>query len=225
MKGVRDIYFIRHGQSFANAGLPCNWPDDVPLTEKGQAEAEAAARFFDHLPPDLVITSRFTRTGLTAAPLLARYPDCPQEEWGIEEFTYLEAAPHRGTTHEDRRPYFQAYWERSDPHYVDGDGAESFAGFFDRIYGTREQLHALSPGRTLIFCHGFFLSSLMWGLLFSHQNRVVPDMHQLHEFVRIWRWPNCGILRCRLYEDGHFYLGHMRTEHLSPVSHDSPPEA
>lgn len=64
------IYFIRHGESVANAkGLFAGQRDDSPLTSKGQLQArQAAADFINKgIKVDRIVTSPLLRTKETAA--------------------------------------------------------------------------------------------------------------------------------------------------------------
>jgi len=44
------------------------------------------------------------RSQQTAAPLIARYPDVPVEQWPIQEFTYLSPEHCHNTTFSERKP-------------------------------------------------------------------------------------------------------------------------
>src|SRR2546423_287087 len=123
---TKTVWFIRHAQSEANSELPTNQPSEIRLTPLGKAQAQHLAQCFVE-SPFLIVTSPFSRTKETAEPTCQRFPTVRCEEWPIEEFTYLEPSRYVGTTAVQRRPMVQAYWDRSDPFYVDGRGAESFA--------------------------------------------------------------------------------------------------
>ncbi len=162
------ILLVRHGQSVANAGgAP---PDHTtnPLTELGHAQAKAFAEGFS-CTPTLFLHSPFTRARQTAEPLLQRFPDVPVEEWPIHEFTYLEPARHNGTNEEQQMPDIAKYWERPDPAYVAGPGAESFTQFLDRAREAIQRLIRMAPGGcVVVFTHGFVMQAFRLLLLFPH---------------------------------------------------------
>jgi 2,3-bisphosphoglycerate-dependent phosphoglycerate mutase len=162
------ILLVRHGQSVANAGgAP---PDHTtnPLTELGHAQAKAFAEGFS-CTPTLFLHSPFTRARQTAEPLLQRFPDVPVEEWPIHEFTYLEPARHNGTNEEQQMPYISKYWERPDPAYIAGPGAESFTQFLDRAREAIQRLIRMAPGGcVVVFTHGFVMQAFRLLLLFPH---------------------------------------------------------
>jgi 2,3-bisphosphoglycerate-dependent phosphoglycerate mutase len=160
------ILLVRHGQSVANAGgIP---PDHItnPLTELGHAQAKAFAEGFS-CTPTLFLHSPFLRARQTAEPLLQQFPDVPVEEWPVHEFTYLEAGRHNGTSEEQQMPHILKYWERQDPAYIDGPGAESFTQFLDRARESIQRFARMAPGGcVVIFTHGFTMQAIRLLLLF-----------------------------------------------------------
>jgi len=155
-------WLLRHGQSVANAGLPTDSHEDVALTALGEAQArEAALRVQQQ--PGLIVVSPFLRAQATAQPLRARWPAAPVETWPIQEFSYLAPARCRGTTADGRRPWVRDYWERADPHHCDGEGAESFAGFMQRLADFRARLLSLGDAFVVAVGHGQFFKACVWG--------------------------------------------------------------
>jgi probable phosphoglycerate mutase len=162
------IILVRHGQSVANAGgIP---PDHItnPLTELGHAQAKAFAESFN-CSPTLFLVSPFLRARQTAEPLLERFPDVPVEEWPIHEFTYLEPSRHNGTNEEQQMPHILEYWERGDPSYVAGPGAESFTMFLDRAReAIRRFVRLPAGGCVVVFTHGLLMQAFRLVTLFPH---------------------------------------------------------
>ena len=156
MRGI----FIRHGESTGNAGLPSHDLALIGLTELGRTQAQRVAHAWREAPT-LIVTSPFLRTQQTAAPTIARFPGVPVEVWPIEEFTYLQPARWKDTSRADRMPHLEQYWGRADPHYVDGDGAESFATLLRRADAALTRLAAL-PDDALVyaFSHGQFMQAV-----------------------------------------------------------------
>jgi broad specificity phosphatase PhoE len=74
-------YFIRHGESAANArGVVAGW-SDIPLTQKGLEQAHAVAESIRHdaLTFDLIISSPLSRA-LDTASIVAQANDYPIED-------------------------------------------------------------------------------------------------------------------------------------------------
>ena len=70
-----DLYMIRHGESLANfTGTHAGWAP-VPLTEKGEAQVEAARRHVRNLTFDRLYVSDVRRAQQTADIL---FPDVPR---------------------------------------------------------------------------------------------------------------------------------------------------
>jgi probable phosphoglycerate mutase len=177
------ILLVRHGQSVANAGG--SPPDHTtnPLTELGHAQAKAFAEGFFSCAPTLFLHSPFLRARQTAEPLLQKFPDVPAEEWPIQEFTYLEPARHNGTNEEQQMPHIHKYWERPDPAYVTGPGAESFTQFLDRARGTIERFTRMPPGGcVVVFTHGFMMQAIRLLLLFPNATdaELMPNFRRFH---------------------------------------------
>lgn len=156
----KEIYIVRHGESEGNAGLPSQNHREIPLTEKGKAQAKEVPQ---QLPwePELIVISPFLRARQTARPTLDKYPNTAVEVWPeVREFTYIMPKKCTGTTTAQRRPWVEAYWTQLNPFYIDGEGAESF---FELVYRARETLRRIqnsSKQRILIFSHEQFIKVL-----------------------------------------------------------------
>jgi probable phosphoglycerate mutase len=153
---MAHVWFIRHGESAANAGAATNDPATIPLTVNGVAQAEHVSTLFNH-QPTLIVTSPFLRTRQTANPTIRRFPAAAVEVWQVQEFTYLSPATCANTTAAERRPRVAAYWERCDPDYVDGPGAESFSQLVARSSETIKKIRSTSMEFAAIFTHGQFI--------------------------------------------------------------------
>lgn len=177
---ITRILLVRHGQSLANAGgVP---PDHItnPLTELGHEQArEFAERFSSE--PTLFLVSPFLRARQTSVPLVERFPAAPVEEWPVHEFHYLDPARHNGTSEEQQMPHIEEYWERCDPAYFDGVGAESFTAFLERTRDTIKRLSRLNTGGfVVVFTHGFVMQAFRLLSLFPD----ATDQHLMSNFRR-----------------------------------------
>jgi len=162
------IILVRHGQSVTNAGGRAADQVSNPLTELGRAQSREFAERFD-CKPTLFVVSPFLRAQQTSEPLRQRFPDVPVEEWPIHEFSFLNPALHKGTSEADREPNVVGYWQREDPAYIDGPGAESFTLFLDRAREAIRRLVARDPGGCIvIFTHGFFMQAFRLVLLYPN---------------------------------------------------------
>ncbi|WP_051468724.1 histidine phosphatase family protein [Actinomadura oligospora] len=193
----RRIWLIRHGESESNAGLPTNGPGASPLTPLGRRQAERVAALFPSAP-SLIVSSDFVRARETAAPTRARFPGVPYEEWPVEEFTYLGSLHGPNTTNEERRPYAEAYWKRSDPSHVDGGDGESFQDLISRARAMLDTLAARpEPGLIAVFSHGLFIRAAMWTLLTGITEPTSDQMRAFFRFIEGSRTPNGTIVELR----------------------------
>lgn len=161
-------WLVRHGQSTNNAGLPTFGNTDVPLTDLGIEQGRVVADRVWH-QPDLLVVSPFLRARATAQFISKRWPDLAQETWPIQELTYLSPVRCLGTTVHTRQPLVDAYWSRCDPDYADGNDAESFAAFLQRIHAFHRSLYELDAGFVVAVGHGQFfrayMLALQWGFV------------------------------------------------------------
>ena len=159
---MKTLYLIRHAQSAANAG-GTGLPDrEIPLSAKGVRQAaELACR----LPANCrAFISDMRRTHETAAPYCARHDVRPEILPCLNEFSYLPFAAVQGLDASARKPLAHAYWQRADPHFCAGSGADTFAEFDGRV---SDFLHHTWPGLphgSLLFGHGIWITLLAWRL-------------------------------------------------------------
>lgn len=186
------VHLVRHGESMANAGQATTNPAEIPLTATGQDQAEAFARSLSE-PPTVIVSSPFLRARQTAEPVARRF-GLPVAIWPIQEFTYLSPMRCTGTTAAERRAWVNAYWNKADPDYVDGPGAESFAQMMCRVHGTLEYLRTyLACSRVLLVGHGQFMQAMRWWSWRPHQTLPLTDEHMqmFREFDQAHSLGNC----------------------------------
>ena len=206
------IRCIRHGQSASNAGDITEYPDTIPLTALGHAQAALVASCFCRAPR-LIVFSSFDRAVQTAMPLCERYPEVPVAVWPVQEFTYL--APHRylGTRRCDRHAAIDKYWERLDPGHRDGDGAESFLAFWDRVEAFLDRLTEVR-GHVTVFSHGQFLRGAMLRVLCGRLG-VEEAMFRFRAFRQAVAIPNAAMVVLGMSRR-QTVVGPVVTDHLPP---------
>ena len=153
MPPTRRFYFIRHGQSHANAG---NYPAgrlDSPLTETGMREAQTAAAVIAALspPPLRIFTSTLSRTRDTAA-IINRTLGLPvTEEAGLCEQDYGDF---QGVSKDDIHVVHGPHWHKSPPR------GESFTDFRARIIRAMDRILMQEGGPPLVVGHGGMIMAL-----------------------------------------------------------------
>jgi broad specificity phosphatase PhoE len=203
---MKEVWFIRHAESEANAGFVSSDPGTIPLTEKGHQQVIAVSEIIPE-PPSLIVVSPYIRTQQTAHPTMKRFSQVESQEWSIQEFTFLSPVRCRNTTASQRRPWVDEYWKRNDPFYRHGDGAESFADLLLRVQDTFRGIEKLEDGYVLIFSHGQFIRAFLLSLLVKSFEPTPNLMQKFEFFTRTLGIPNCGIVKLRFDNNEPFMSG------------------
>jgi 2,3-bisphosphoglycerate-dependent phosphoglycerate mutase len=193
-RNTKNVWLIRHAESIGNAGLVTSRPDTIPITGKGIEQALYLADSFTQAPA-LIVTSPYIRTQQSAKPTIRRFPTARQEQWEVQEFTYLSPARYRDTTADDRRPFVEAYWSRCDPHHIDGEGAESFADFIRRVQQAIDGLWTCESEFVAVFGHGLFLRAMIWRMLSGEQPVNATTMLYFRRLLVETAMPNTAITK------------------------------
>lgn len=169
----RTFYFIRHGQSRANAD---NYPAgqlDSPLTEQGMREAEAACAVIAALSPAprRIFTSTLSRTRDTAHILNRGLGLSVTEEHELCEQDY---GAFQGVSKDDIRAVHGLHWHKAPP------GGERFEDFRARMIRAVDRV-LMQESLPLIVGHGGMVMALS-----------LPDHAGLEEAFRVG---NAAILR------------------------------
>jgi broad specificity phosphatase PhoE len=211
------LFFVRHGQSQANAGQATATPASILLTERGQEQARRMAASFP-LAPALVVTSPYLRTSQTAAPLRERFAGVAHEEWPVEEITFLSPERFRDTSRAERLSHVQSYWERSDPAHVDGPGAESFLAFWGRVSQALARARAEARQPLVIVGHGTFMQAALFQVLHPGPAPDSERMRHFRAFCHVMPILNTALLEVREL-DGRLLCAGPTTDHLEPALH------
>lgn len=207
-----EVWYIRHGESAANAGLSTQNPGEIPLTAPGQEQARKTSLAFERAP-DLIVVSKYMRAIHTAQYTQKCFPDVPVETWDTHEFTYLSPLALGNTTMSERWPIAQAYWERCDPAYIHGEGAESFEQFMARVQAMQDKIRAQKADFIAVFGHGFVMKAMLWANLIGAFDVTRESMHNFYTFQRSFELPNCAILKAEYRSTGACISG-IITDHL-----------
>ena len=190
---MRHIYLIRHAESYSNAGLPTEEPGTYPITDAGKAESERFAQVWAE-EPQLIITSPYLRTQMTAEPMRAKYPKAAHDEWKVQEWTFLCPSRYKGSTFASRQPHVREFWERNDPMYQDGGGAESYMDLMGRVALFRQRLRPRQEKQIVIFTHGHFMRAVVWSHLYDRWRHTPETMARFRKFTEAMEIPNLAVL-------------------------------
>ncbi len=137
------FYFLRHGETTWNAVGRTQGQLDAPLSDRGRAQAEAAALILKAEPIRRIIASPLSRAADTAQ-AVARQTGAP--------VTYDDALMefHAGDWQgQPRGELIHDYFAGR----IDPPGGETFPAFAARAWAALSAAAAQGPG-TLIVCHG-----------------------------------------------------------------------
>lgn len=197
---MTDVWFIRHGESLSNAGEVAIDRSSTKLTDKGWEQASAAALQVNR-QPDLIVVTPYIRTQQTAQPLRERYPNAPCETWDLFEFSALSEENYVNRTWTQRTPMMRALWERNDPEYIDGAGAESFSGMLGRITTALARLRTYKDKFIVVFAHGYIIQTTR--LLLGKPGLSVKEIMKLIPYyMEHSPIENGSILRIEMDEKG-----------------------
>ena len=210
---MSKISLVRHAESSANAGGRTTDPAKISLTGKGFEQAICVANAFKS-QPDFIVTSPYLRTKQTARPLLERFNNIEQVEWMVQEFTYLSPLKCQNTTAQERRPLVNQYWERNDPFFSDGIGAESFADLLKRVEYFIEQVKLPENKSIAVFSHGQFIRAIIWRSLNGNTDVSPLAMKQFRNFMTSFEIPNASTVKIRVEKDGSLWVNSVDKSYL-----------
>lgn len=194
---MKLLHLVRHGESASNAGLPTESPVTNPITALGREQAHRFALAWGEPGPDLIVTSHYIRTQQTADPLRQRFANAPYETWGVHEWTQLTPSKYRGTTNAERRPKVMAYYDRKDPNFCDGAGAESFVDLFRRVGQALDRAAQREEATIVMFTHGHFMRAVIWSILSDRLPSTPEAMERFLLFSEALDVPNLAMLTLR----------------------------
>jgi alpha-ribazole phosphatase len=159
---TKTLYFIRHGESVSNAGGITMEHKAIPLTERGQLQANIVAESLE-LKPSVVLVSEHIRTQQTAQPFYDKHACETRIQPLLNEISCLSDELIVDMTSKERRPLADAYWNNADIHQRLGVSADTFIEF-KRVETFKDVMDHL-PHHAVIFGHGIWFGLLAWKLL------------------------------------------------------------
>jgi broad specificity phosphatase PhoE len=204
---MKQLFLLRHGESWANAGYPTDHPAQIPLTDKGIAQIHALPelwRKFDLPRPTQIVASQYTRAQETARPLAEAYQQTIVTEPLCHEVVILSPPVVTGTNNIQRKPLLDAYWEQAEVDARHGEGAETFRQFSQRV---TQALNCFAdyPHHSLIVGHGTWFARLWWHCLgFKQVDSVM--MRAFRQFHLGVPMPNCALFSLTYYGNSDWHM-------------------
>lgn len=169
-----SIFLIRHGETSGNAARIVQRPE-IPLSERGQAQAERLARRLAGAGITAILSSDLARAAMTAEHL-ARVTGLPVAfEPLLHERNFGDL---RGTAYADLD------FDPFDPGYAppNGESWEVFHARVDRAWARVREAAAATPGHLAVVTHGLVCRSLAGRHLALPGGQGVPE-----------RWENTSV--------------------------------
>jgi probable phosphoglycerate mutase len=197
------IIAMRHGETAWNVDTRLQGQLDVPLNDKGRAQARLAARALAHDAPQVIYASDLCRAHETARAAAEVLGLPVQADAGLRERHFGVWQGHTYAEVEQRWPELSARWRRREADFGPEQG-ETLQGFFDRVVACATRLAEAHPGQSvLLVAHGGVLDCL-----YRAASRIALDA------PRTWELPNTGINRLLFTGDGFTLVGWADVHHL-----------
>lgn len=194
------VHLIRHGESRSNAdreriAIPEHEGDT--LSDRGRAQAEAAAGALSGLGIARIVSSPLGRARETAA-VLAPALGVETEVWeGLEELREPDGYTLLPRSEQERHRWSNRMSSRPDEPSHRPQGGESFADLLARVDHARERLVADAIDETLLVGHGIFFR-------FMFARTLLGDEFGPRHADWLWR---IGSLNCGLSAFDHLSSG------------------
>lgn len=158
------LLLLRHGEIPQAAPTRFVGQRDLPLTERGQAQAQAWNRHFTALPLTSAWCSDLVRCRDTAALALARSPLAATALPALRE---IHLGGWEGLTTEEVRQRFPGEHERrgADLAHAIPSGGESFAQAQQRFWDALKHIASQGPGLALVVAHGGVIRAALCRIL------------------------------------------------------------
>ena len=157
------IFLVRHGETEWNRINRFQGISDIPLNEKGKAQAAGLARALKDENIDVFYTSPLIRARETANAIQQFHPSAPCfEEEGLKEMNLGDFEGMEAATWATQHPEIRKKW-RDSPAAIILPGGESLAEVQIRAVKTLEQIiKKHRPGTTLLICsHNFVIHTIL----------------------------------------------------------------
>ncbi|WP_117237814.1 histidine phosphatase family protein [Thermus sediminis] len=167
----RRLLLLRHGEvDYFPGGRPVP-PEEVGLTPRGRAQAEAVGELLQGVPLDRTVHSGLRRTQETAEIILKGRP-VPLEAWP----EFQEIRPGRLRDLEDPKGAFLQAFSPNDPsdRFL---GGERYRDFLDRVLAAYARLLAQPWDTLLLVAHGGVIRALLSYALTGQRGFLPLEVH------------------------------------------------
>ncbi len=196
---VKNLYIIRHGETYFN--LENRIGGDSDLTENGKAQARALANYFANKDIPLIFTSQRKRTIQTAEPIKERQRNCTIVP--LAEFNEIDSGQCEGMSYKEIReevPQVYLARKRNKYNYIYPEG-EGYISMEERIErGIKKALYLSGPsGNIMIIAHRAANRMILSHFLYRRKEDVPYIYVPLDKFYYISATPNKKLFQQKRY--------------------------
>ena len=169
------LLLVRHGITQYNVDNLYTGQTDVPLSELGERQAQAAGKYLATEKIDLIVSSNLQRTRYTAQAIAQHHKLPVLEDPDLRE---IGMGTWEGFTPEQIQARNLAEWTavRGDPVHIAPPGGETFIQLQERASKALQRYQERYTDKTVLWAtHGGFI-----GILFCHALKLAP--HYRHCF-------------------------------------------
>jgi len=162
---VTTFFFVRHGESEANAAHRFSGRTDIPLTGRGRKQAEVVAAALDAVPFDRIVATPLSRS-LDTALVIGRRRKMPVDV--VDDLIEIDVGDRTGATFDEIRGLPD--WK--DDGFVAWPSGETLEQVLERALRAVRRIHRESAGGTvLVIGHGGVTR-----ILVSHFLGILPKL-------------------------------------------------
>lgn len=212
---VSWIYFMRHAESEANAGMEIHdHTRQHLLSARGQMQAQTLVKVLQKEKFDLVVVSPFQRAQDTARPFLNRYgKNISVVTWPVQEFVYHSLGKKLKNSPKKKLVTAKKYWLMADPDYRESIGGETYRELIARIKRVCDRLIRDKHKKILVVSHGHFTKHLVWRLLHPTAQINKESMADARDFTRAMKIRNTALIKIAKIGEK-LYVGEINSRHV-----------
>ena len=175
---MTKLCLIRHGQTDWNLEGRYQGQSDVPLNEKGLAQAQSLIEKLNGHSFDAIYSSDLIRAWQTAEPIANLLGMNVQIDVRLRE---INQGRWEGVLVDDIKARYAKIWSQRtvDPASVRPPGGETVREVAERVYAALDDISRLFPtGRVLIISHGLSIATAICrdkGITVGQAYTVIPD--------------------------------------------------
>jgi len=196
---IKDIYFIRHGQTVKNT-KHVHQHYDEPLSEAGQIQVEKLAQYVHCLKIETLVTSPFTRARQTAEEMSGEINIPYTIDTSVHEVIrplYLYGKNHYSWA--TFKYIFNLFIHHNSDTWND-DGAENMFDVRNRVHDAKDMIMETEENVIAVVSHAVFID-LFVNLVCAEKKLSIWSFIKMLIFVK--KMPNTSVVHMQYNPDAH----------------------